>query len=111
MSFAIHTNAPILPLTQMMGDTANIEIGKAVPGDGRPDCFYGWAEQQHPDDGCQPHHILWGMDPEETKWCADVLAMLGYQVVVTEPDTDDQFGDHHVAAGMPHVYDDNAHSH
>jgi hypothetical protein len=50
------------------------------------------------------------MDPEETKWCADVLAILGYQVVVTEPDTDDQFGDHHVATGMPEVYSD-AHSH
>jgi hypothetical protein len=108
MSFAIHTNAPILPLTQMMGDTANIEIGRAV-GTGTPDCFYGWAEAQH-DGNCEPHHILWGMDPEETKWCADVLAILGYQVVVTEPDTDDQFGDHHVATGMPEVYSD-AHSH
>ena len=50
------------------------------------------------------------MDPEETKWTADVLVVLGYQVVVTEPDTDDQFGDHHVAEGMPEVYSD-AHSH
>ena len=107
MSLAIHTDTPLLPLTRMVGDTANIEIGKAAAGGA--DCFYGWAEIQH--QGCKPHHIVWGMDPEETRWIASTLVKLGHQVVVTAPDNpDDQFGDHHVVAEMPTAYDD-AHSH
>lgn len=101
---AIHTNAPLIPLTQMVGDTANIEVGKAA-GTGDPDCFYGWAESQHPSGGCVAHHILWGMDPEETKWVASTLATLGFQVVVTTPDDpDDIYGDHHVDTNMPEHY-------
>jgi hypothetical protein len=107
---AIHTNAPILPLTQMLGDTATIEIGKAA-GTNKPDCFYGWAEAQHPDGGCKPHHIVWGMDAEETKWTASVLKMLGFEVVVTAPDLfTEPTGDHHVVEEMPQLYLDE-HSH
>lgn len=107
MTLAIHTDAPLMPLTQMVSGVAVIEVGKAAKGG--PDCFYGWAEQQHPDGGCKDHHILWGMDDEETKWIGTTLATLGYQVVVTEPlDPDNQFGDHQVV--ITRNYDD-AHAH
>jgi hypothetical protein len=105
---AIHTDAPILPLTRMFGDTANVEIGRAA-GTNDPDCFYGWAEQQHA--GCKAHHIVSGMDPEETKWVANTLAILGYQVVVTQATLfTEPTGDHEIAEDMPQRYDD-AHSH
>jgi hypothetical protein len=105
--YAIHTTAPVMPLSKMLGDTALIEIGKAVPGDGRPDCFYGWAEAQNPEvsGGCKPHHIVTGLDDGETAWVARTLKTLGYEVVVTTPDDpEDIYGDHSVAAGMPELY-------
>jgi hypothetical protein len=109
MSLAIHTDTPLLPLTRMVGDTANVEIGKTPGGHG--DCFYGWAEPQWSDRRCKSHHIVWGCDDEETVWIAKTLIRLGHQVVVTAPDNpDDQFGDHHVVTGMPTRYDA-AHSH
>lgn len=105
-TLAIHTDCPILPLTRMVGDTANIEVGQAVGGGG-PDCFYGWHEPVSTR-ACRPHHIVWGCDPEETLWMAKTLARLDHQVVVTQPVADDQFGDHRVVESFN--YDDN-HSH
>src|SRR3954470_9439467 len=79
-TLAIHTDCPILPLTRMVGDTANIEVGQAVGGAG-PDCFYGWPEPVSTR-ACRPHHIVWGCYPEETLWMAKTLARLDHQVVV-----------------------------
>jgi hypothetical protein len=109
MSLAIHTDTPLLPLTQFIADIAIIEVGKTPGGHG--DCFYGWAEPQWSDRRCKPHHIIVPLDREEGLWIAKTLLILGHQVVVTEPDDpDDQTGDHHVVDGMPMRYD-NAHSH
>lgn len=105
-TLAIHTDTPLLPLTRMVGDTANIQIGKAVTTGG-PDCIYGWSEPVS-GSACRPHHIVWGCDPVETVWIAKTLARLGHTVVVTAPDTEDQFGDHHVVDS--YNYDDE-HSH
>lgn len=109
MSLAIHTSAPLIPLTQMVGGDGVIEVGKAA-GTGEPDCFFGWAEvADHPD--CKPHHIIWGLDDETIYWIAKTLSLVGHDVVVTAPlDPDNQFGDHAVAEDMPQHYVD-AHSH
>lgn len=105
---AIHTDAPVMPLTQMFGDTAHIEIAQAMAGG--PDCFYGWREPQTTRE-CRPHHIVTGLDDEETKWVASTLALLGHQVVVTAPDLfTEPTGDHHVVEEMPTRYLDE-HSH
>lgn len=109
MSLAIHTDTPLLPLTRMVGDTANIEV-ETTTGN-RKCCFYGWGEAMASPITCTPHHVVWGMDPEETEWAAKTLIRLGHQVVVTMPDNpEDQFGDHHVVTGMPTAYDAD-HSH
>ena len=100
---AIHTDCPILPLSRMFGDTAAIEIAQSMQGG--PDCFGGWREPQVPGLGCRPHHILTGMDDEETRWVAKTLIMLGHQVVVTRPDLfTEPTGDHSVAEDMPQRY-------
>jgi hypothetical protein len=106
---AIHTDAPLMPLTQMVGDTATIEVGKA-PKTGGPDCIYGWAEPKFewPESGvfCPDHHIIVGLDDEEVKWMARTLATLGHQVIVTEPTLfTEPTGDHEIAEDMPEHYD------
>ena len=105
---AIHTDAPILPLTRMFGDTAHIEIAQSMKGG--PDCFYGWREPQT-GPACRPHHIVTGMDDDETAWVAKTLIILGHQVVVTRPTLfTEPTGDHEVVEEMPSLYLDE-HSH
>ena len=106
MSLAIHTDCPLIPLTQMVASDGTIEVGKAAAGGA--DCFYGWAEAQHTEgSGCRPHHIVIGTDDEATIWIAKLLDLLGHQVVVTAPvDPDDQTGDHVVVdEDVPNRYD------
>lgn len=99
---AIHTDAPVMPLTRMFGDTAHIEIARAMRGG--PDCFYGWREPQTTR-ACRPHHIVTGMDDEETAWVAKALITLGHQVVVTQPTVlTEPTGDHTEVEGMPSRY-------
>lgn len=101
MSLAIHTDAPMMPLTQMIGTDATIEVGRAVAGG--PDCIEGWAEPWSTPQ-CRQHHVIWGVDDETIYWVAMSLKTLGHTVVVTQPLTMDQFGDHEIVEDLPHAY-------
>jgi hypothetical protein len=103
--FLIHTDAPLIPLTQMIGADGTIAVGQAAAGGN--DCFYGWAEQQH-ETGCKDRHVVRCTDAETVKWIATTLAILDYQVVVTTPD--EAGNDIVVDSTMPMNYD-NAHAH
>lgn len=105
-TLAIHTDTPIMVLTRMVGEDAIIEVGTAITTGG-PDCFYGWREPVS-GSACLPHNVVWGAEEPDILWIAKTLARLGYQVVITAPDTDDQFGDHHVVEEM-NVREDHTH--
>jgi hypothetical protein len=101
MSLAIHTDAPLIPLTHMVMHDGMVEIGKAARGG--PDCMEGWAEVQS-SKLCRPHHVVYGIDDETTLWIARTLVALGHDVVVTAPTGPDQFGDHAEVANVPRAY-------
>ncbi|HVQ18710.1 MAG TPA: hypothetical protein VMT27_06700 [Actinomycetes bacterium] len=102
ISLAIHTDAPVMALAQMIAESAIIEVGRAARGG--PDCMEGWAEEQT-NAWCRPHHVVYGADNDTMQWIAGTLVVLGYDVVVTVPTGGDQFGDHQeVTEGIARRY-------
>jgi hypothetical protein len=104
MTYVVHTDAPLLPLTQLAGDRVMVRVGRTPRG--FADCFYGWAEPQDRPE-CKDHHILLGDMDQVLIEIAEILARLGHQVVVTAPDDD---GDYVHDPSFETVYD-NDHSH
>lgn len=78
----IHTDAPLMPLTQMIGGDAHVIPGEAAGG--RRDCFYGWGEAMADAINCKPHNLVIAADGVYMRTIAEALVAAGHQVVVTD---------------------------
>ena len=78
----IHTDAPLMPLTQMVGETASVQVSTNSLGT-KGDCFYGWVEERN-SPACRPHHLVFTHDGVLMQTIAEALVAAGHQVVVTD---------------------------
>jgi hypothetical protein len=81
-SRVIHTDAPLLPLTQMVGSMATVWIDTANAGT-EGACFYGWGEARNGSD-CPPHHLVAAPDDVDTNAISEALHAAGFQVVLSD---------------------------
>jgi hypothetical protein len=78
----IHTDAPIVPLSQMVGDMAMVFADTANAGT-EGSCFYGWGEARNGSD-CKPHHVVATMNDVDLNAIAETLHSTGFQVVISD---------------------------
>jgi hypothetical protein len=78
----IHTDAPLMPLTMMVGDTANVIVD--VTGTGLTACFYGWGEAMSDPARCRTHHLITTEDDEHLMVIAHAIVAAGHQVVISD---------------------------
>jgi hypothetical protein len=79
----IHTDAPLMPLTQMVGAAGHVQVSTDATGTKR-DCFYGWIEPMADAVRCKPHHLVVVHDDTLVMAVAEAIAATGHQVVVTD---------------------------
>ncbi len=80
----LHTDAPLMPLTQMVHDQALIWPGQAAGG--RRDCFYGWGEPMADAVHCKQHQIVSTDDDVFLIDLAQTVVAAGYQAVISNRD-------------------------
>lgn len=78
----IHTDAPLLPLSTMVGDMAQVFIDTANAGT-EGACFYGWGEARDGSD-CPPHHLVQPRNDVDLNAIAETLHSTGFQVVISD---------------------------
>jgi hypothetical protein len=78
----IHTDAPLMPLTTMVGAAATVWADTASAGT-ESACFYGWGEARNGSD-CKPHHLVATADDVYLNAIAESLYSVGFQVVFSD---------------------------